>query len=396
MLLTDPEPDPSNLDIAVIGGSLVGPAAELFLRRAGFRHVTTYEAMSAAHSQSGGVMGLRQHTLSLLTSIGVDVPAIEALPDRNVYAFDVTPTGVVPRGVSAFPGVVSSWDALHTQLRDLVDVQTRRRLVDVMEIDGRWQLDFADGSQTHADVALFADGRNSFGRKMLDPGRPLRYNGYVVWRGLVEPLDPAPQGFQRYYDIRHGRLFSVTAPLIQSGRSYWELSHNLPADVYERIVGGTPTERAFMLPGRAGPDLAAVVDRAARHLPTRFRDMIARSEIAGIPVNDRTMPDRALFRSGRAVAALLGDALLPVRLQVGAGLNMGLIQAADVAVALREHTPDSLDRWQTTTLAQLAPIVELGRSRAHRNNLGYYEPVQPGRTAAPPTDQWAFPQWVTA
>jgi hypothetical protein len=52
--------------------------------------------------------------------------------------------------------------------------------------------------------------------------------------------------------------------------------------------------------------------------------------------------------------------------------------------------------WQSSTLDRFAPWVELGRSRAHRNNLGWYIPVRPGFTAAPTSDQWSEPTWVMA
>jgi 2-polyprenyl-6-methoxyphenol hydroxylase-like FAD-dependent oxidoreductase len=388
---------PADTSIAVIGGSLVGPAAELFLRRRGFGDVVTYEALPAALSQSGGVMGLRQDTIDLLAELGVDVGAIEAVRDRNVYAYDLTDDGPVRRGVSAFPGVVTSWDALHAQLRQLVDVRTSHRLVGIDQVDARWRLRFRNRPDAFADVVLFADGRHSTGRALLDPGRSLRYNGYVVWRGLADPPQPLPRGFERYYDIRHGRLFSVTAPLCQSGCSYWELSHNLPEQAYARIAGAAPTERAFILPQHIDSYARHVIREAARNLPEAFTALIEQSEVAGIPVNDAAMPERAVFNGGGAVAVLLGDALLPVRLQVGAGLNQGLCQAAEVADALA--APDRgarLRGWEQRTLDRLARWVEQGRSRAHRNNLGTYEPVRPGRTTAPSGDQWSEPRWVSA
>jgi 2,6-dihydroxypyridine 3-monooxygenase len=389
---------PQDASVAIVGGSLVGPAAELFLRRRGLRNVVTYEALPAARSQSGGVMGLRQDTIDLLAELGVDIPAIEAIADRNVYAYDLTGDGPVQRNVSAFPGVVTSWDALHTQLRQLVDVRTNHRLAAMDEVDGRWRLRFHNRPDAFADVVLFADGRHSTGRALLDPGRPLRYNGYVVWRGLAAPPAPLPRGFERYYDIRHGRLFSITAPLRQSGRCYWELSHNLPEQVYTDIAGAGPTERAFILPQHIDKSARDIIRDAARHLPDTFAALIEQSEVAGIPVNDATMPDRAVFTgNGGAVAVLLGDALLPVRLQVGAGLNQGLRQAAEVADALTAQDRDArLRGWQQHTLDRLAPWVEQGRSRAHRNNLGNYEPVRPGRTTAPHDGQWSEPRWVTA
>ena len=66
-----------DLSIAVIGGSLVGPATELFLRRAGFTDVTTYEAMPRAHCKAAASWAARAHR----RAAGVDRPGPR--PDRR-------------------------------------------------------------------------------------------------------------------------------------------------------------------------------------------------------------------------------------------------------------------------------------------------------------------------
>jgi 2-polyprenyl-6-methoxyphenol hydroxylase-like FAD-dependent oxidoreductase len=124
--------------------------------------------------------------------------------------------------------------------------------------------------------------------------------------------------------------------------------------------------------------------------------MIEQSEVSGIPVNDVPMPEHAAVKRGRGFSVRLGDALVPVRLQVGAGLNQGLHQAADLAGALGTGLQSAVACWDQIALSNLAKVVEQGRSRAHRNNLGWYLPVRPGKTTAPADDQWADPKWVTA
>jgi 2-polyprenyl-6-methoxyphenol hydroxylase-like FAD-dependent oxidoreductase len=315
------------LSIAVIGGSLVGLAAELFLRRVGFTDVTTYEAMPRAHSQSGGVMGLRLPTVQLLESIGLHRDRIVALPDTAVNHFAVDDGQVSDRGTSLFPGQVTSWDALYAALSQRVEVVHGHRLTRLCTSEGRYGLGFANGYQREADVVLFADGRKSAGRVLLDPARRLSYNGYVVWRGLVDTPTPEPRGFNRYFDIAGARLFSLTGKLAGTGQSYWEFSHNLPEADYTRIAGGRgPTDHAYILPQQVGPAARSVIAAAAHGLPQTFQDLIANSAVSGIPVNDAPMPQRALWTTSAGgsaddavggVAALLGDALLPVRLQVG-------------------------------------------------------------------------------
>lgn len=384
--------------VAIVGGSLVGPAAALFLRQQGLADVTVYEANPHPHNQSGGVMGVRYGNLDLLAGIGVRRADVVALRDPDVHAFDVRDGKAHHRGSSTFPGMITSWDALHAQLADRAEVQHGHRVVSVVDDGQRQYLTCFKGCMHGADVVIWADGRKSTGRELTDPDQPLAYNGYVVWRGLVDPPTDTPHGFHRYYDIEGGRLFSVTEPIAQSGKSYWEFSHNLPAAQWARFNGGKrPEEHAFMLPHQVHADARETIRVAAEGMPHAFEDMIEHSEVSGIPVNDVPMPAHAAARRGQGWSVRLGDALVPVRLQVGAGLNHGLSQAAELAAAL--NAPDraaALECWSQAVLSNLARVVEQGRSRAHRTNLGWYLPVRPGKTTAPASDQWDDPQWVTA
>lgn len=387
--------------IVVIGGSLVGPTAALLLHAKGYTDVTVIDANPRAYSQSGGVMGVRYSTLDKLNTLGITTPAIQALTSPDVYAFDVNHSEQPDlRGVSAFPGMVTSWDALHTELAHRVDVTRGHTATGLVDDAGRTYIVCTCGRQHDADLIIWADGRKSTGRTLLSPERPLTYNGYVVWRGLVDIPAPRPQGFHRYYDIEGGRLFSLTEPVVQTGKSYFEFSHNLDAEVWEQITGRRPDQFAYMLPSyvRKHPEVMDVIRYHASGLPHRFEHIIETSEISGIPVNDVAMPERVLYphKSG-AMSVLVGDAAIPVRLQVGAGLNQGVQQVSDFIDAYGDtHQAASLRTWETEHMAELARWVELGRSRAQRNNLGWYIPVRKGRTAVPRTDQWTPPRWVTA
>lgn len=392
--------------VAIIGGSLVGPAMYRFLDRVGIHDVTVYEALRQPHSQSGGVMGLRPETLDVLNLIGVNTNRAAALSTGAVLSYDITAAGrATYRGTAMFPGPVVSWDGMYGALATNTPVLFGHRLTNIVPDGRRYDLTFANGKEDTADVVLFADGRKSTGRDLIDPARPLRYNGYTVWRGLadVPSGEWRPRGFERFYDTEAGRLFSITEPILfgpSAGKSYWELSHNLSATEYARLTRGrAPTDLAYILPGQITDTMHDVMKDAADRLPEPLRNAVVNGEASGIPVNDVTMPSRvATVSAGGATAVLLGDALIPVRLQVGAGLNQGLAQAAEVADVLAEtDLATAFDRWQASALDRLAPIVELGRSRAHRINLGMYEAVQPGRTAVP-ENGGAFdtPVWVTA
>jgi 2-polyprenyl-6-methoxyphenol hydroxylase-like FAD-dependent oxidoreductase len=397
-----------NMRIAIVGGSLVGPVTKLLLEREGFTDVTVFESMTEAQSRSGGVMGLRIPTIETLESVGILRRDVIALRDTNTYSYDLGPKNGVPvsRGYSDFPGIVTSWDALHDQLASKVDVQYGREVTGIHESDGVMVLDITaklGKERSHSsfgvfDLVLFADGRKSTGRTLLDPLRTMEYQGYVVWRGLATPPRPTPTGFNRYYDFTNNRLFSLTGPIIQSGKSYWEFSHNLDRELWQAMAGGSPEDKAYLLPNKVDENTRQIIHSAMRHMPDTFQNLVFDSEISGIPVNDGRFPDRAFFRVGKGYAALLGDALIPVRLQVGAGLNMGLLEGKSLVdtLARTEDLSTSLASWEESTLDALARWTELGRSRVNRLNLGHYEPVRPGWTTAPMGGAFDEPAWVLA
>jgi 2-polyprenyl-6-methoxyphenol hydroxylase-like FAD-dependent oxidoreductase len=397
-----------DMSVAIVGGSLVGPLAYLMFRKAGFDNVDVYEEMPTPESRSGGVMGVRYPVIEVLENLSIDRRDIRALRDTNVYAYDISHDGVpVTRGASEFPGIVTSWDALHSRLMALVpDIKYRHTVHGIREVDGKAFLyitrrcphkGLVEVGRSY-DLVVFADGRKSTGRELLDSNRRLEYQHYVVWRGLSDPPRPVPSGFNRYYNIDGGKLFSVTEPIIQNGKSYWELSHNLDRATWEALAGGSPEERAYLLPKAVGTLARETVMKALHNFPKSFQDLVDGAQISGIPVNDTRFPNRAAFPIGNSWAVLLGDALIPVRLQVGAGLNQGLLEAQRLVNALTKRDDSYMWRdWEGETLEVMAKWVELGRSRVGRTNLGKYTPVRPGKTAVALSDsQWDEPEWVAA
>jgi 2-polyprenyl-6-methoxyphenol hydroxylase-like FAD-dependent oxidoreductase len=388
-------------EIAIIGGSLVGPATELLLRRAGFTNVTTYEAMSKATASSGGVMGLRDTTLRLLEAAKVNTGQLKALESNQVHSFDVINDELNHRGSSDFPGLTTTWDLLHDALVEPLTINYRKRVVNVIEVPGEnARVVFENGQEIRPKVLIGTDGRRSFIRRLLDPERTMTYQGYSTWRGMVPSAHRSLglEGFHRYYDQAHGTLFSLTAPVAPSGHSYWEFSHNITIEDVGHLLGAPPTERPFLLPHQVTDQHLNYLDATMRdhRLPDILRTVVAgrSTEVMLLPVNDLPLPSRAMWHVGSTNVMLLGDALIPARLQVGAGLNMGVKQAAGLVRVLASGQP--LRDWQHEAIDEIAPWIELGRSRAHRSNLGQYSPVTPGRTAVPTSDVWSTPMWVPA
>ncbi|HZM82171.1 MAG TPA: hypothetical protein VFC19_41155 [Candidatus Limnocylindrales bacterium] len=69
---TTPHPSPR---IAIVGGSLTGPAAALMLLAAGFDDLVLYEAVPATAPQGGGLISLEHPALEILDRLGIDRPS---------------------------------------------------------------------------------------------------------------------------------------------------------------------------------------------------------------------------------------------------------------------------------------------------------------------------------
>jgi 2,6-dihydroxypyridine 3-monooxygenase len=59
---------------------------------------------------------------------------------------------------------------------------------------------FATGRVERGDLAVFADGINSIGRRLLLPECRPRYAGYVAWRGTVSEENLKPETFGLFHE----------------------------------------------------------------------------------------------------------------------------------------------------------------------------------------------------
>jgi len=186
-----------------------------------------------------------------------------------------------------------------------------------------------------------------------------------------------PIGFERYRNDSDGILFSITEPITQgahTGESDWTLYHNLSAEQFEYMTDASPTERAFMLPSNMTPRAYYIMCRIAKaFLPEEWRDVVETTkQIMAVPMNDVPAPDSAYFSMGNAHAALISDALMPVRPHSGRGVNNGIEQAWSLAqhIASDGLNASTLEEWSSSIIPPLNEWVELGQGRARRNGLG--------------------------
>ncbi len=187
--------------VAVVGGSLSGPVAALLFLHAGFDDVTVYEAVPDSAPQGGGLIGLEHSSLDILDRLDVAQPEFVKYDSEAVMHITVRDRRPGQPDRTVYAGRNTTWTLLHTALTRRLPagvLRSGKRVTALAEQHRRPVLQFADGDTEPADLVVFADGRSSIGRRLLDPDRRLRYAGYVAHRGQAATSHPGLYDFLRF------------------------------------------------------------------------------------------------------------------------------------------------------------------------------------------------------
>ncbi|MFG2058566.1 monooxygenase [Micromonospora sp. NPDC048930] len=365
--------------IAVVGGSLTGCATALLLQHGGFHQVTVYESAPDAAPRGGGLIGLEYPALDILDRLGIGQSEFVAYDSETVCQVTVRARQPIHTLRQVYPGRNTTWTLLHTALATRLPAEvlrTGRRVAALGVHHKRPVLTFGDGSREVADLVVFADGRASTGRRLLDPSRRLRYAGYVAHRGHAPTPDQPLRDFLRL-EPGPGCQYNV-API--PGGLDWTLYLTCGPTAYAHQFGAPPERRTFALPHHVGPAARAHVDEhATRLLPAAHAATVHAITVRmAVPVMDIDPPTRMVWPAGRGWAVLLGDALAPVRPHTARGANNGIEQAAGLVTALTQHhrwgadLAAALHGWQRRHLPAAVAAVHRGPVISARLGLGHH------------------------
>ncbi|WP_435585895.1 FAD-dependent monooxygenase [Micromonospora aurantiaca (nom. illeg.)] len=370
--------------IAVIGGSLTGPVTALLLLHAGFDDVTVYEAAPASAPLGGGLIGLEHPALDVLDRLDIGQHEFVAHDSEAIVQMTVRDRHPAETFRRTYPGRNTTWTLLHQALTRRLPtgvLHSGMKVTALAEQDGQPVLRFRDGHTTPADLVVFADGRSSTGRRLLDPDRTLRYAGYVAHRGIA---DITPQsGLRDFLRLQPcpGAQFNL-APV--PGGCDWTFYLNCTSSEYAQRFGADPTRRVFALPRHVSAAARTHVDTCADLLlPADHAAVVhATTTRMAVPVLDITPPDRMVWPVGGGHAVLLGDALAPVRPHTARGANNGIEQAAGLVAALTQHRKyradltAALHGWQRRHLPDAVAAVHRGPVIGRRLGLGTHQTAQ--------------------
>ncbi|MEV0150039.1 MULTISPECIES: hypothetical protein [unclassified Nonomuraea] len=380
---TDAEPDADREPtIAIVGGSITGPILALLLQKAGFTKVSVLEASPRPYAQAGGVIGLDHTSLATLDALGIPQHEFVPFPSERVIAVHVADRVEAGRVQTLYPGRNTGWHLLNGALLNRLPEGWLQPGKAVRSLSGgnggKARLEFANAAPVLADMVIFADGRRSIGRRLLEPSRPLRYAGYVAWRGQLPHSLPGLYDFTRYET--HSTQFNIF-PLIRKDGTVgfdWTFYLNMTAEQFTTLLGADPTHRTYVLPHQITAEARAlVIDQAQLLLPSTAADMVTTTnEWNAAPVLDIDAPQRMVHSVGNSHAILLGDALAPVRPHTARGANQGIDQAQGLTIALSQHLHHgadlnaALDGWQRRYLPAVHTALDLGPQLGAAMGLG--------------------------
>ncbi|GAA1614390.1 FAD binding domain-containing protein [Nonomuraea maheshkhaliensis] len=368
-------------DIAIVGGSITGPTAALRLHQEGFTNVHIYEASPEPMAQVGGAITLEHPALGVLDTIGVPQAEIVPFPSERIVSIKIADRSESRRFETLYPGRHTAWHLINKSLITRLPpgmLQTGKRVVGLdIGADERPRLHFRDGETASADLVVFADGRRSIGRSILEPKRSLEYSGIVAWRGQSAW---APKDLQDYtrYEPETTRL-AVFPMVLSNGDlgSDWALYMPMSESRFTEVCGVSPTQRSFILPHQVSDKAKQlVVDEAHRMLtPDAIRMVEATISWSAAPLLTTQPPRQMAFPIGRGHAVLVGDALAPVSPLTGRGANNGVEQINDLTATLVQCTrygsdiTAALQGWERRMLPTVRFSLEVGPKLAQRLGL---------------------------
>lgn len=367
----------SDLDIAIIGGSIAGCTAAIELARLGAR-VTLFERSGEELKDRGAGLGVPASTFDTFIArdlVDADLPYFPAPAFLRICR--TSKESRYGRLAWAQPATLAAlnWGGLYRNLRKRVPdgvYRTRQQVIAIEQTaDERVCLRFADGGDAMFSLVVCADGYASLGRQTLFPEATLNYAGYVLWRGHLPEASlsespPLEVGIRCVgYDGGHGIFYFVPGA-------------NDSVAVGERLVNWgvyvavPPAELTAFMSDKVGrvhqgslpPGMMplateqALKDKLMPVMPDFYAEIIERSaDTFAYAIYDCQVP---AYRRGRV--CLAGDAGAFARPHSGAGALKGINDAIALGEALRraDSVEAALSAWNTERTAANNELVRFG------------------------------------
>ncbi|MDG2005471.1 MAG: FAD-dependent monooxygenase [Novosphingobium sp.] len=324
------------MNIAIIGGGIVGLTTALSLNAAGLR-ATVYEAVDELKPLGVGI-NLLPHAVRELAELGLLEKLKQigvAIDGLDYHMGDGRKVWSEPRGLSAgyrWPQIAIHRGKFQLFLRDEVvatqganAIRPGHELAQFEQDDAGVSLQFRGIDQPmHADIAIGADGIHSALRRQLFPGegKPL-WNGVSLFRATTRM--PAREFGARMLWAGHSVQKFIAYPIVRQGD---DLLLNWVCDLRTAEPGGEPFEDWNRTAGKE------LLIKRYRDWRCQGIDITAIIEAAGdvfeFPMVDRDPLPRWSFDR----VTLAGDAAHPMYPIGSNGATQGIIDARALAYYL--------------------------------------------------------------
>ncbi len=376
--------------VVVVGGSLGGLSAALWLRDAGCE-VDVFERSPAPLEDRG--VGIVLHPATLRYLIVHDLPGrdrVEATATWFRYLGadgDIVYQEPCRYRFTAYHALYTAW----VRCLGTGHYHLGRECVDFAQDGQGVTVRFAGGETERCDLLVCADGINSTGRRLLLPEVRPRYAGYVAWRGAVAEEALSPRSFASLhgaiaYSIlpdSHALAYPIPAaggpPGLGRRLINWLWYRNVGAGEELDDLLTTRTGERFgssVPPGLVQERHLRRLHEEAAALPPPFAEMLLATDHPFIQVVfDLEVPRMAFGR-----VCLLGDAAFTARPHAAAGTAKAAENAWALGEAMKTAGGDvleALQAWEPPQLALGRALVERSREAGERLQSGRWGVGEP-------------------
>ncbi len=350
------------MDIIVIGGSLGGLNAALWLRELGC-NVRVFERAEKPLIGLGAGIVLNPATVRYLAQQPqFDVNALSVSTQALCYLG--TDGAVITEQYVGYR--FSSYNALYRGMLDafgLTQYQLGHRVTHFEQDTNGVTVHLSNSHTTRCDLLVCADGIRSVGRQVLlgEDAKP-SYAGYVAWRGIVKPSDIAPERYAlmrnaiTYHLLPNSHMLTYPIPVvdqvditIDTPFINWLWYRNVAeGDTLNHLMTDKDNVRRDLSVGAgavAHTHVNQLRHEAAALLPPPLNDLIQTTAQPFVQMIVDYAPPHLAF--GRV--CLIGDAAYVARPHAAAGSAKACEDGYQLALALQANDFDisvALSRWE--------------------------------------------------
>ncbi|NGQ96892.1 FAD-dependent monooxygenase [Brevibacillus sp. SYP-B805] len=353
----------------IIGCGIAGPAAALFLKRAGCEPLI-YEAMPVHDDYAGLFLNVGRNGMRILQELGMDGFIRREGFEMRIMSFRSGSgkwLGRVGQPLGEPQGFTVKRGLLHSALREEAERQGipvvfGKKLVDLHMAGGMVTACFDDGTSATGDFLVGCDGIHSRARNIILPNAPEpAYTGLISFGGFAHSTTiPHEPGVQH---MVFGKKAFFGYLVRENGEIYWFGNMDYP---------GTPTRRDLQAFPAAEwrQRITALYRDDVEPVPEIIR--LTEGEIGVYPIYD--MPAQTVWHSGSAV--LVGDAIHATSPNAGQGASLALEDAMMLAKCVRDidNVEQAFAAFQALRQERVERIVRYSRSLGQRKHATH--PVQ--------------------